>query len=432
MRLAKNKAVKNTYLVLLLFVCLVTGFDTLVSVVSGKRQTTLSDSEGYYMYLPALFIYDGFENYPSRTKGWFPRAEKTGKAYNKYTFGTAILQAPLFLVAHAVALRLENFPADGYSLPYQISVWLSGFLFTLFGLFLLNSYMKRKGYAAFVRRLVLLCLYFGTNLFYYSTAEAGMSHAYSFFLFSALLYLSERFYKKTDRIVVLLILLIVGLIVFIRPTNILIVVFLAFYDVNHLEQLLPRIKWWLRHWSIPALMPLLFLILGSIQIAIWSDVQGQFTLYSYHKEPGFIYWTSPKIWKVLFDVQNGLFIYAPVMLLSIFGLIKGIWNKTTNFLLIGLLFLVVTYVFASWWVWWFGGAFGHRCYIEYFALLALPLAFFISYIMRQRQMWSKIVLLLFILLASYYTTGMANRYYSPWDGAEWTWQKYWSIVETLF
>ena len=46
---------------------------------------------------------------------------------------------------------------------------------------------------------------------------------------------------------------------------------------------------------------------------------GHWLYYSYTEE-GFKYWNEPKIAAVLFDVQNGLFLYSPLVLLMMAGL----------------------------------------------------------------------------------------------------------------
>jgi len=82
----------------------------------------------------------------------------------------------------------------------------------------------------------------------------------------------------------------------------------------------------------------------------------------------------PKIPDVLFDVQNGLFLYSPLVLLMIVGIFLGLRKKNFQAPATLIIFSIATYMFASWWAWWFGGAFGPCCYVEYYALLAFPLA----------------------------------------------------------
>ena len=51
-----------------------------------------SDAEGYYLYLPAVFIYGGFEGIPYRTTVQFSNYPGTEKVFTKYTCGVAMLE----------------------------------------------------------------------------------------------------------------------------------------------------------------------------------------------------------------------------------------------------------------------------------------------------------------------------------------------------
>ncbi|MBL0009093.1 MAG: hypothetical protein IPP25_18465 [Saprospiraceae bacterium] len=100
------------------------------------------------------------------------------------------------------------------------------------------------------------------------------------------------------------------------------------------------------------------------QLMYWKEMTGHWLYYSYTEE-GFKYWNEPKIAAVLFDVQNGLFLYSPLVLLMMTGIVMGLFKKNFQAPVVLLIFSIATYFFASWWAWWFGGAFGHRCYVEF-------------------------------------------------------------------
>ncbi|HEY9114586.1 MAG TPA: hypothetical protein VIN10_07785, partial [Bacteroidales bacterium] len=90
------------------------------------------DVFGYYLYLPANYIYydpalqnttwldELIRQYEPTSSLYqlYPMAE--GKMLIKYTSGIAILTLPFFLLAHFLA-PLFGFPADGLSMPYQLS-----------------------------------------------------------------------------------------------------------------------------------------------------------------------------------------------------------------------------------------------------------------------------------------------------------------------
>ena len=95
---------------------------------NNSQYTLDADAKGYYGWLPATLVY-GDLNY-----GFFEEMEEKkyfiesqfydykvnidGKTKNKYFFGTALLIAPFYLVAHIYALIAGE--PDGYSQPYVV------------------------------------------------------------------------------------------------------------------------------------------------------------------------------------------------------------------------------------------------------------------------------------------------------------------------
>jgi hypothetical protein len=97
-------------------------------------QPIRSDGYSYYVYLPAWFIQ--FDpslrstataccggNFPEYT-GMF-RWPRTRRWVNPHPMGVAIMQAPLFFVAHALT-GLTGQPPDGFSLHYQHAIGIAG------------------------------------------------------------------------------------------------------------------------------------------------------------------------------------------------------------------------------------------------------------------------------------------------------------------
>ena len=113
---------------------------------------------------------------------------------------------------------------------------------------------------------------------------------------------------------------------------------------------------------------------------------------------------------MLFDTQKGLFIYAPVLLFMFYGLIAARKERRVSFIATALLFAVITYIFASWDAWWFGGAYGHRCYIEYFPVFAFPMAVTFDRIINAKKPFVKYSFLVLTLLCIYYNIALINIY----------------------
>lgn len=396
-------------------------------IASKGEAHTSFDGEGYYMYLPAWFIYDGFDDVPIQTPGYFPEIDSTGQYYNKYTFGVAIAQAPFFALACVYAALSPKYAVDGYSSPFQWFLLISALFYAALGCLVLMRVLKRSC-SGRIAAVTLLCIFFGTSLLFYTIKEPGYVHAYTFFLWACLLWQLPRIYRDPRWTQFIILGLIISLLVFMRPSNIVVALLIPFWDVSSFSE---RTGWIRKHFLKVIILPLPFLALAAIQVRIWHGMLGETVLFSYQHEPGFIYLAEPKFASVLFHVHNGLLIYAPVLAISIAGLVAGIWNRKRNFVLIALILAVSTYIFASWWAWWFGGAYGHRCFIDLLPLLAIPMAYMFARIEASPSLLLKAATVFVCMLAVYYSIGMTEVYTSPWDGPGFGWSEYWAAVRSI-
>ena len=393
----------------------------------GNEHTIWSDQEGYYLYLPAVFIYDGFKGIPFKNCCGFT---EEGNVANKYTYGVSLLELPFFLIIHGYA-TITGSENNGFGGPYTyVLVFASVFYLTL-GVFFLRKFLLRY-FPPFVASVSILLTFFGTNLFYYAIYEPGMSHVYSFFLFSTFLLVLSKTLDSPSLLNFCLLGLIYGLICVIRPTNIIIGLFLIFFEATSWAAVKKRVSFYLNHWTGVLVAGIIIFIVAIPQMLYWKHVYGGYIAYSYGggviktnlDKEGFIYWSNPKILQVLFSYQNGLFMYTPLALISVGSSIWLTFKKQLNGLLILITFLIATYIFSSWWAWWFGGAFGHRCFVEYYALLSIPLAYFIHRADNTTNQKLKKIIFIVLTLLVISSIRLADIYTSPWDGPTWTFNRF--------
>lgn len=424
-----------------------------------------SDGEGYYIYLPATFIYGGWDAFDKK-KGDGLHAiaccaiSPDKRVQTRYTYGIAALQAPFFLAAHGWASWFHGSgtppPADhatradngwaqeiidrkwtelrgqatGFSDIYARGVLVGAVFYLCLGLFFVKETLKRWFPLPTVLMTTAL-LFFATNLYYYSVSESSMSHVYSFFLFAAFLYFLPGFFDRPRIGNTIGIGAALSFIFLIRPTNIVIALLLFGFEVYSRHDLRLRFRELIGRYKDFLLMALVFLVLLIPQMLYWKSAFGSWVSWSYGDE-GFSNWYKPHLPHVLFSHQNGLFMYTPIMLLAM----GGIWYSLRKRMLSGYAVLVVfalaTYTFASWWAWWFGGAFGHRCYVEFYALLAWPLAWVVLQFQQHRVPWKRFLLLGLLLAFVYANLKMTYLYAPPWDGPDWTWSRYFAVLKELF
>ena len=205
-----------------------------------------NDVIDYYAYLPATFIYKDislrFKEQVGEDVGvkiWGFEQEN-GKYLIKMSMGLSMLYTPFFLIAHLVAL-IGPAEANGYSAPYSLALIFASLFYFLAGLVFLKKFLSNF-FDQHSIAITLLIIALGTNLNYYLSKEAAMSHSFSFFLFSAFLFLSNKWHvnKKTKYAIFLG--LIFGFISLIRPTNSLIALVFIFWNVDSFSALKSKVS----------------------------------------------------------------------------------------------------------------------------------------------------------------------------------------------
>lgn len=388
-----------------------------------------ADARGYYAYLPAIFIYHdlnyGFfeeldaQRYYNSNLFYDYRLTVNGQKVNKYFCGTAILELPFFLLAHAYVTATGG-AADGYSPPYLYALTIASVVYLLIGLWMFNRLMIQFGVGPFGRATTLLAISFGTNLFYYAAVEPGMSHVYSFALMAAFLLAAYRSVHLADVGGTRMMTVILGLIVLVRPVNLLIIGALPLMAGSW-----GSFTAWLRGLvSKPIgtlISVIIFAAIVSIQPIIYRISSGSFWVYTYAEE-GFNF-LQPYIIDILFSYKKGLFLYTPMYLVAVLSAF-WVWKDSPFRLLFYLLFIVaLTYVLSSWWNWWYGGSFSSRVYVEYIPFLFIPFAMFLHRI-RQRIRYAAITLIFMITVLCQLQTYQYRYYIIHWEDN--TKESYWN------
>ena len=338
------------------------------------------------------------------------------------------MQTPFFLAFHWHA-KAHGKPATGYSNPYTFSVLLASVCYTFLGLLLLFWSLNRR-FKPLVSILTILCFYWGTNLYYYTVYAGGMSHAYSFCLFSVVVYLAPRFYRNPGWGIFAFIGFISGLIVLIRPTNILLLLYLFLYDVTSIEDLKGRMLFYWKNLSRFWIFPVVSFLVFIPQFLYWHYISGDYLLYSYGNQ-GFPFWNNPQIENVLFHIKSGWIVFTPMAIFPLIGLGIGSWQHKPNMRAILLVVLLALYVFSSWWCWWFGGSFGYRSLVEFYVLLAFPFALLVKKVFQLHWVSWKLGFLALLLPMVYYNLKLSEDYNLLYQ-AHYTWDRWGDIMERIF
>lgn len=384
-----------------------------------------SDGYGYYAYLTSVFIDHDLSMKTAMANRWtglplpavapewngIARYAPTGRLIDKYTMGTALLQAPFFLAAEWYATVTRNAP---YSAPYQIANVISGIVFLWLGAWVLARALIRQ-FSPFATALAAACVIFGTSLFHDATFIGSFSHVYSFFLFALLVHAADRYRGAANNAqaaqipVSLGLGCVIGLIALTRVPN-------AVAALIPLAMLVERFRKTGNYAAraIEALAGVVaFACVFGLQIAYWYAVTGHLLLNSYQGEH--FDWLHPHLLQFLFSVRRGLFLWSPVLWIAILGLPRFVRRDgivATAFLVV---LVLEVYICSCWWSWWFGASFGSRPVADMMPLVAFPLAHGLDALSARfdRKVSAATVLVLvafsLFLMLSYW------KEYIPWD-----------------
>ncbi len=373
-----------------------------------------ADKAGYYVYLPATFIYDfKGSNLPdsicTKTGDGFS-VNPANKIATKYTYGVAMLQAPFFLVAHLLSDNFGYEP-NGFSKIYHRSIDVAAVCYLVGGLFFLFLFL-RNYFAKGAAITTLFMLVVGTNLYYYAVQETGMSHVYSFVLVAWALHQTLQLAKRNKSSQALTLAFIIGLIIIVRPINILVIPGLVFFYYQE-KGSFKNIS--LKYCSFLILVPAILFI---PQFLYWNFVSGHYFYYSYQGE-GFTNLLSPEIIKFWFSTRCGVFFYTPLFLIFLLGLFALRKEHAPKAIFLLVYFIGLSYIFSSWWSWNYGCSYGSRPMVEYLPFFCFPLAAVLHRLLLNRTL--PLIIPFYLLLALLVVLNLKVTYSFDgcWYGGDW-------------
>lgn len=383
--------------------------------IDNTEATISWDVSGYYMYLPAIFIYQDLKTCAFRdqimekyepTTSWMQGYDDpvSGNHIMKYSCGQALQFLPFFLVAHLWA-SASSYLADGFSFPYQFCISMGMLLYAFLGLYCLRKVLSMY-FSPTPTTLSLIAIVLGSNYLNYSAIDGAMTHNTLFTIYALIIYLTIQFYKDATLWKAIGIGGLVGLAALTRPTDIVSALIPILWGVNLLnrKEFSERRSFLMEHWEKLFLAALICLAVGSIQLIYWKYVAGRFIVYSY-EDQGFS-WLKPHIMEGLFSYKSGWIPYSPMMITSLLGLVF-IWKKARSIAFVVTLFtLLYIYITFAWDEWTYGGSLGQRAMVQSYPILAFSIAsFFTSFLNWKKwlQVLVGIVLVSFIYFNLWFT-----------------------------
>ncbi len=395
------------------------------------------DVLAYYIYLPFTFIYNDpgmvnqevvahiFKNY--NPSGTFYQAYQlpNGNWISMYSIGFAILFAPFFFIAHLWASLSGNYPADGFSYPYQFTIGNGLMIYIVAGIFFIRKVLL-KFFTDNITSLVLIFLLLGTNYFHEASSDEAMPHAMLFAVNALILLLTIQWHEKPVLWKAAILGLLIGFAIIARPSEVFIALIPVLWNVWNKELLL--VKWDLIKNNLNHLLVafLAFMVIPIFQMVFWKIITGGYIFSTYQNTEGFD-WDGQYIYNVLFHYKKSWFLYTPMIILPIIGIYYTYKKAKPIFPAICIFFLANFYLIASWAAWWQGGSFGMRYFVESYAVMAIPFGFFLSDLLTRRT-FIKItgfILASFFLFLNLFQTWQFDNWMI--DGYSMTKEYYWKI-----
>jgi len=395
-----------------------------------KNEVINNDAIIYYAYFPATFIYHDwkFEFADKMPEGFEGRIWTLNtpdrKKVLKMTMGLSMLWLPFETVAHVYA-KNSDYKADGYSKPYSIAIFVAALFYLFWGLWFLRKLLL-KYFSDITVAITLILVVAGTNLMHYIIWEPGMSHVYNFFLITAFLFLTIRWLENPTWLDAILLGLVTGLIVLIRPVNGVVVLLPVLWGVSSIIDLNSRLKLFLKNWKFILLIGIISLCILLPQLFYWKIATGHWLYYSYQDEKFFF--NHPHIINGLFSYRKGWFVYTPIMGIAFVGFIMlHRYLKKANVALL-VTMAVAIYIIYSWWAWWYGGSYSSRPMIDFYGLMAFPLAALLQYTIKLK-IWAKASIITVFAAFVWLNQFQMTQYRTSllhWDSM--TKKAYWNIL----
>ena len=353
---------------------------------SKEVKPTTFDALGYYIYLPALFVYEDvrdlawFSDIDKSYKvsgGQFYQADKieNGNYVAKYYGGVAFMTSPFFLGGHLLAPKL-GYPQDGFSAPYQWSIAIASLFYSIMALILLSSLLKLY-YSDEVSAIILLLTVLATNIPQYMVVDCGQTHSYLFFLYVSILYLSHLWHRGPTLLLSFLIGANIGLATFVRPTEIVMILIPLLWKFE--KSIKPKSK--IDYFKLNP-KHILVSILGGFLLLLPQIIYWQYTAGTFIYDVGSKWVFLNPFFRVLFGFEKGWFIYTPVTIFFITSLYhardkvfakSAIWFSLINI-----------WIIISWFDWRYGGSYSTRALSQSYPVFALCLGALISHFKSMR------------------------------------------------
>jgi hypothetical protein len=339
------------------------------------------DNEYRYFYDAGVVRNDGFR------RTFLDETNEAGRRRNFTPIGTALLWAPFFAVGHAAA-ALTGAPTDGFSQPYISAVTIGSAFYGFLALGVTHAFVRRVTGRATV---ATIAVWIGTPLVFYMFVAPGFSHAASAFAVSLFLWLWLTRRERWTAPGAAALGAAAALMAMVREQDAFLVVGPG-VDFIRTAVRQRRQGGAVGGAGSPVAKPLGVAGAGILAgLLAYAPQLVAYLALNGHPGPASdvsrkMTWTSPHALQVLFSLEHGLFLWTPLALAGVLGLVwiaagRGRLPHPEARWIGGLALLMVAaevYVSGSVESWTVAGSFGQRRFVALTPLLALGLSAWVA------------------------------------------------------
>ena len=365
------------------------------------------ENEYLYFYERGVGRSDGFH------ETFLERTTETGRRLNFGTIGCAILWTPFYAAGHAAAV-ISGAPQDGYSKPYVAAVAYGSAVYGFLALVLAircASQLGRNGVGGG------LAVWFGTPLLFYMYVAPPFSHACSAFTVALFTYVWLRVRGDWSATGLAALGAAGALMAMTREQDV------FFIAAPALDWVVSQVRG--SRLGVRGVLVAAGCFIGAYtpQLVAYKILNGHFGPHA--SVANKMKWYAPHALEVLFSPEHGYFVWTPLAVLAIAGVIGELVPPKGGIVppeggrygnrpvWIGLLLMTVLQIYISGSVdsWTVAGGFGQRRFVALTTVLVIGTSALLSYA-RPRKLWIAAIALCAywnVALTAEFATGLMDR-----------------------
>lgn len=332
------------------------------------------ENEYRYFYDRGIARSDGFH------ETFLERQTETGRRINFATLGCAVLWAPFYAVGDGVA-RVTGAPADGYSKPYVAAVAYGSAVYGFLAVVIPLLAAQRLGLKA---TGAAVAIWLGTPLLFYMYVAPVFAHACSAFAVALFIYVWLRVRDTWPVRGAIGLAAAGGLMAIVREQDAFFVLPVALDFVLWITASDRGVGAALREKAaVVAAAAATFAIVYAPQAVAYLKLNGHIGPHSSVGRK--MNWLSPHALQVLFSPEHGFFVWTPLALIALCGLIVIVDLRPEGRscpasrrghlgISLGLMVMLQIYVSGAVESWTVAGGFGQRRFIALTAVLVIGYA----------------------------------------------------------